>query len=194
MLSGLTEFTRMCYESGVPKNKITGRKVLVHRDAVGIDCDPALRTRSKPRLVLTSPPYPGVHVLYHRWQYRGRKETPAPYWIANVQDGCGESYYTFGNRKQVGLSNYFATLEAAFRSVRRLVHRDAVIAQLVGFSSPEEQLPQFLTAMMNAGFDEVPLQADRLCRKVPNRKWYAKYRGDFDASSEILLLHKPSAD
>ena len=35
-----------------------------------------------PKLIITSPPYPGVHVLYHRWQVNGRRETPAPYWIA----------------------------------------------------------------------------------------------------------------
>ena len=29
-------------------------------------------------LVVTSPPYPGVHVLYHRWQVDGRRETAAP--------------------------------------------------------------------------------------------------------------------
>ena len=28
------------------------------------------------RLIVTSPPYPGVHVLYHRWQVRGGRETP----------------------------------------------------------------------------------------------------------------------
>jgi hypothetical protein len=37
-------------------------------------------------LVVTSPPYPGIHVLYHRWQVDGRRETPAPYWIAACND------------------------------------------------------------------------------------------------------------
>ena len=52
-----------------------------------------------PKLVLTSPPYPGVHVLYHRWQVDGRKEAPLPFMIANKLDGAGSSYYTMGDRK-----------------------------------------------------------------------------------------------
>ena len=45
----------------------------------------------KPKLVLTSPPYPGVYVNYHRWKLRGRREIPAPYWIAGREDGNGMS-------------------------------------------------------------------------------------------------------
>jgi hypothetical protein len=41
----------------------------------------------KAKLIVTSPPYPGVHVLYHRWHVDGRRETPAPYWIAGCNDG-----------------------------------------------------------------------------------------------------------
>lgn len=51
-----------------------------------------------PTLVITSPPYPGVHVLYHRWQVLGGKETPAPFWIANQLDGAGEAYYLMNGR------------------------------------------------------------------------------------------------
>jgi len=36
------------------------------RSAEGLEKDPLVR-REPPRLVLTSPPYPGVHVVYHRW-------------------------------------------------------------------------------------------------------------------------------
>src|ERR1017187_5019099 len=52
------------------------------------------------KLILTSPPYPGVHVVYHRWQINGRKETPAPFWLANQQDGAGDSFYMLGSRKE----------------------------------------------------------------------------------------------
>ncbi len=34
-------------------------------------------TWQPPRLIVTSPPYHGVHILYHRWQVDGRRETPA---------------------------------------------------------------------------------------------------------------------
>lgn len=56
----------------------------LHRSAVGLETETSLKDMGSPRLVLTSPPYPGVHVLYHRWQVLGRRETPAPFWIAGI--------------------------------------------------------------------------------------------------------------
>ena len=75
---------------------------------------------SAPKLILTSPPYPGVHVLYHRWQIHGRKETPAPYWIANCLDGNGASFYTFGDRKNKTLENYFENMREAYGALATL--------------------------------------------------------------------------
>src|SRR5262249_52982637 len=50
---------------------------LLCRPAAGLDRDGRLpRDWLPPRLVLTSPPYVGVHVLYHRWQVQGRRESP----------------------------------------------------------------------------------------------------------------------
>ena len=61
-----------------------------------------------PRLVVTSPPYPGVHVLYHRWQVDGRKETALPFMIAQQARWRGVSqYYTMGDRKYPELKTYF---------------------------------------------------------------------------------------
>jgi hypothetical protein len=77
---------------------------ILRRSAAGIEDDPGLRTLRAPRLVVTSPPYPGVHVLYHRWQVDGRKEAPLPFMIANKLDGSGGSYYTMGDRKNPGLA------------------------------------------------------------------------------------------
>jgi hypothetical protein len=73
--------------------------ITLHRSAVGLEDDERLQEMRTPRLVLTSPPYPGVHVLYHRWQVDGRKEAPLPFMIANKLDGAGSSYYTMGDRK-----------------------------------------------------------------------------------------------
>src|ERR1700744_4395791 len=80
---------------------------VLNRSAVGIDADIRIRRLRTPRLVVTSPPYPGVHVLYHRWQVDGRKEAPLPFMIANKLDGAGSSYYTMGDRKYPGLQTYF---------------------------------------------------------------------------------------
>ena len=145
------------------------------------------------RLVVTSPPYPGVHVLYHRWQVQGRRETPAPFWLANTLDGSGETYYTFGNRKQPFLDSYFATLRDSFSAIRHLLAPDALIVQLVAFTKPDWQLPLFLKTMENAGYQEADLSyelGNRLWRKVPGRKWYASQRGDIPCSREVALFHR----
>jgi hypothetical protein len=81
MLNGLQEFVQHCREAGIPKHQITNNRVLLHQSAGTLDRRSTRLLGDRPRLVFTSPPYPGVHVLYHRWQCFGRKETPAPYWI-----------------------------------------------------------------------------------------------------------------
>ena len=194
MLSGLSEFVCAAKQNGILKNKITAtRRILPHsatdrRLAVVIQEQP-----KQPRLVLTSPPYPGVHVLYHRWQVLGRRETPAPYWIANLRDGHGASYYTMGSRSVLGLKAYFRKLSAAFHNLRQIVAPDAVIVQLVAFSDAAVQLPHYLEVMVDAGFREAQTTGihSRQIRTVPNRKWYNGHRARNDASQEILLLHRP---
>lgn len=197
MLDGLHKFTVACRAVGVRRSEIKARRLLFCRSAIGIHKDRRiLRLGERPTLVLTSPPYPGVHVLYHRWQYRGRRETAAPYWIANIHDGYYESHYTGGSRTPTGQEHYFAMISQAFRSVRRLLPSSGIVAQLIGFSNAAVQLPRYLAAMEEAGFRErrIPGKGiDRLGRRVPNRKWYAKLQGPVDASCELLLLHSPRA-
>ena len=194
MLSGLDDLVECCRESGTPKNAITGRRLLLHRSTVGLEEDSRLRhVIGRPRLVLTSPPYPGVHILYHRWQYRGRRETPAPYWIANVPDGSGAAYYCGGSRTPTGMRNYFRMIRSAFSSVKRIMHRDGRVVQIVGFSDARSQLPVYLEAMETAGFRDVrssELDGEPLKRRVANRRWYAELRGDIDTSTEYLLVHR----
>jgi hypothetical protein len=192
MLDGLAEFVAGCGAAGLSKNSITGHRLLLNQDAVSMEALPALEAfRGRVRLVVTSPPYPGVHVLYHRWQYRGRKETAAPYWIAGIPDGHPGSFYTGGSRTPTGRSRYFDMIEAAFRSMRSLLDRDALVVQLVGFSNTATQLPSYLAAMDAAGFARRELPGADLTRRVPNRKWYAKLKGHVDASAELLLFHTP---
>ena len=194
MISGLSEFADAAKLGGIYKNKITATRKLV----VSAAADPALamtlRHREiRPKLVITSPPYPGVHVLYHRWQVLGRRETPAPYWIAGIQDGHGESYYTMGSRSELGLRNYFAGISAAFSNLRNIVDPDTTVVQLVSFSDTVAQLPIYLEAMNKAGFEETSVGGidSRQIRLVPNRKWYNQRRTGNDASREVLLVHRP---
>ncbi|MFV2043987.1 MAG: TRM11 family methyltransferase [Anaerolineales bacterium] len=169
-------------------------RLIAERIEASVD-NPAFADIPAPKLVLTSPPYPGVHVLYHRWQIHGRKETPAPYWIANSQDGKGASHYTFGYRLEPGLNSYFSNLEGAFRSLVRIIDKNTVIVQVIAFSDASWQLPRYLETMKNVGLQEkklshkADLEDGRLWREVPSRKWYA-LRGEKLASGrELVLFH-----
>ncbi len=141
-------------------------------------------------LILTSPPYPGVHVLYHRWQLYGRKETSLPYHLLQLNDGAFESHYTFGSRQRAH-AVYFDKLTRVFASLRGLATRSTIVAQVVGFSDPARHLPRFREAMEAAGFEEIasPDSPDNVIRRIiPHRRWYAELRGD---RHEVLLLHRP---
>jgi DNA modification methylase len=173
----------------VPRCRISQFRRVFCRSSEGVDQDGRIPNSWLPaKLVLTSPPYPGVHVLYHRWQILGRREAPAPYWLADQRDGAGLSYYTLGDRQRKN-SVYFAHLESVYRSVRNLMDRQSLMLQLVAFSEPRTQLPLYLATMERAGFTEVP---NRIWRSVPSRKWYAERLGEIGASQEVMLAHRIS--
>jgi hypothetical protein len=172
------------------------RSLCLNRSAIGIDRDYRLGRIPSPRLILTSPPYPGVHVLYHRWQVQGRRETPAPFWIADSLDGHGASFYTFGHREQQNLASYYSQIFKTFASLARIVDHRTLLVQLVGFSEPSWQFPKYINLMEQAGFTEVRFASlanssdGRLWRNVPNRKWYADQRGALASSREVVLFHR----
>lgn len=148
-------------------------------------------------LVVTSPPYPGVHMLYHRWQLHGRREMPVPFLLADCRDGDGISFYSLGNRHEEGLKTYFDRLQRIFTAVRPCLKKDALVVQMVAFNSPEWQLPQFLGTMEKAGYRQVlpdgpATSPDRnLWRVVPGRRWYAAINKASSAGKEVVLLHRP---
>ncbi|MDD2902709.1 MAG: DNA methyltransferase [Syntrophales bacterium] len=199
IITGAWEFANAVRESD-RIHKLTGsrRALCLHRSAAGIETDQRVKGYPAPALILTSPPYPGVHVLYHRWQVQGRRETPAPYWIANSLDGNGASFYTFGHREQKDLTGYFEKAFAAFSSLSKIADRETILVQLVGFSDPSWQLPKFLSVLKMAGFIELKFASlansldGRLWRCIPNRKWYADQRGDIPPSKEVVLFHRLS--
>ena len=167
-----------------------------NRSAAGLEEDQRLATLPSPKLVLTSPPYPGIHVLYHRWQVDGRKEAPLPFMIANKLDGAGSSYYTMGDRKYPELATYFANIEATMSSVAALADDSTIFVQMVAFSEPRGQLPRYLETMERLGLSELLLPAlqgendGRLWRSVPNRRWYSDQRGETPGSQEVVLIHR----
>ena len=178
------------------------RKPVIHclnRSTTGLETEPLLRRIQKPKLVVTSPPYPGIHVLYHRWQVDGRKETPAPFWIANKLDGSGAAYYTMGDRKAQELRTYFDNLRASLSSVAALCSQETTIVQVMAFSEPSWQLPRYLSVADDAGLREFFLPNlkgsgdGRLWRFVPNRKWHADQKGKTNGSQEVVLFHRLKA-
>lgn len=163
---------------------------LFNKNAAELADDPRAR-KELADLVVTSPPYPGVHVLYHRWQVDGRRETPAPYWISGTTDGRGASYYNFAGRKDPEATDYFAESLKTLTSVRSLMKRGAHIVQMIAFNRPEVQLGRYLDNMRIAGFDELPeFSEQRIWRQVPNRKWHARLRGNTHGSMEVVLVHR----
>jgi DNA modification methylase len=166
------------------------------RSAIGIENEKRLHKYASPKLVLTSPPYPGIHVLYHRWQIQGRKETSAPYWISNCMDGNSSSYYTFCDRKQKNLSDYFKRVYESFSSIAKMLNKDSLVVQLVAFSDLTWQLPEYLEALNDAGLKEINFPQlsnsndGRVWRNVPNRKWYTTSKGDIPSSKEVVLFHR----
>ena len=169
---------------------------VINRSAAGLECTKLIQGWRPPRLVVTSPPYPGVHVLYHRWQVDGRKEAALPFMIANKLDGAGSSYYTMGDRKFPELKTYFDSIRATMSSVAALANSDTVIVQMVAFSEPAWQLGRYLATMEEAGLTEVFLPAlnnerdGRLWRTVPGRRWYSDQRGETPGSNEVVLIHR----
>ncbi|MHC5056189.1 MAG: TRM11 family SAM-dependent methyltransferase [Planctomycetota bacterium] len=149
-----------------------------------------------PRLIVTSPPYPGVHVLYHRWQVQGRRETPAPFLIAGCMDGHGSAYYTMGDRKQNALAGYYERLASSMSALAGIAGPDTITVQMLAFAEPEWQLPEYLACMVASGWSEVRLPGlancddGRMWRGVPNRKWHACLKGRTASSREVVLLHQ----
>lgn len=190
MLDALSQLSAKVDESG-------GRATLLNGDAVELpNADVFRDARKRVALVVTSPPYPGVHVLYHRWQVDGRRETPAPYWIAGCNDGQGASFYNFGDRRETAADKYFQTSFGTLQAIRRVVRDGGYMVQMVAFNRPDEQLPRYLDNMLAAGFSEISVESDvvasdqRIWRQVPNRKWHANFIGRTHSSNEVVLVHR----
>lgn len=143
-------------------------------------------------LVVTSPPYPGVHILYHRWQVDGRKESPAPYWIAGCYDGKGESYYGFGSRKDPNYDEYFQQSLSTLQAIRSVMRQGAIIVQMLAFSDPQNQLKRYQENMLISGFQELRRPSGRpvrIWRDVPGRSWHANMQGKTSSAREVVLIH-----
>jgi len=185
MLESIIAFAETIRKSG-------GSAMILNEDTAVLDQVPVFRDSTKrAALVVTSPPYPGVHVLYHRWQVDGRRETPAPYWIAGCSDGQGASFYNFGDRREAAADDYFQNSLATLKAIRRVMKDGGFMIQMVAFNRPEDQLPRYLANMDVAGFAEISVgSGTRVWRQVPHRKWHAALRGRTNSANEVVLVHR----
>ena len=160
MLASLAELV-------IDKKASGGKATILHGDASELAKAKVFAEDKKlAALVVTSPPYPGVHVLYHRWQVDGRRETPAPYWIANCNDGEGGSFYNFGDRRENAADKYFERSLTTLKAIRSVMKDGGHIIQMVAFNRPEAHLDRYLENMVEAGFDEISV-GNRIWRQVP---------------------------
>lgn len=141
-------------------------------------------------LVVTSPPYPGIHMLYHRWQVDGRRESPAPYWIAACHDGQGAAYYNFSDRRESAIDQYFTQSLRTLQGIRRVVKPGAHMIQMVAFSDPAKHLRRYLANMREAGFEPLRGVRTKIHRAVPSRRWHASQKGRLNGSNEVVLIHR----
>lgn len=196
MIAGLDELTTALQCGG--RETPAPAPVLIHGTASNLPTSSPFSDGVKANLVVTSPPYPGIHILYHRWQVDGRKETPAPYWIANCCDGKGASFYNFADRYEEDEGDYFAESLRTLQSVRNVMTDGATMVQLIAFSNPRRQLPRYLANMQEAGFTEIREAGvganvetfRRIWRVIPSRAWYATLKGETNSSREVVLLHR----
>jgi hypothetical protein len=192
MIAGAREFTTTVLRNALGD---VSEALCVNHSSVGLERIPEIVRLGPPRLVLTSPPYPGIHVLYHRWQVDGRKETAAPFWIADRRDGSGSSYYTMGDRKAYELASYFNNLRATLGSITAVCDSRTIVVQVVAFSEPRWQLPRYLSVADDVGLREYRLprhgsKDGRLWRSVPNRKWHANQKGSTGGALEVVFFHR----
>jgi len=191
VLQKLESYSQRCGEVEVAKREGRRLRVLC-TDAKTLPS--RLRTRARSiSCVITSPPYPGVHVLYHRWQFRGRKEIELPYSIAGLSNGAPESHYTLGPRHEKGQTSYFGRLQRIFAKLNEALLRGTIVAQVVAFSHPSSQLRKYLAEMEAAGFEEVTVSGKGqplVRRSVPNRRWYIRTGSTVSRKCEYVLLHR----
>jgi hypothetical protein len=146
--------------------------------------------------MVTSPPYPSVHILYHRWQILGRHESALPFWIAGVTDSILSSEYTMFARRDEHAARYFEELETTMTSAREVMEMGSFAVHVVGFRDPLSQLPKYIAAMKRSGFVEKKYKVlatgsdGRLWRDVPSRRWYAEQQAHQGSSREVVLVFR----
>jgi hypothetical protein len=196
MSAGMRDFTHELGKRGLTKSDVLSRLTLSQIGASSFSQGHMGAGNRTAQLLLTSPPYLGVHVLYNKWQVEGRRETRAPFYIANVDDIGSASNYTLISRSSKSGENYFKAIHDSFKSTGRALSDKAYVVQLVSFADAESALPKYLESLATAGLDVCDVYASSVgelrWRSVPSRRWYARVGAinDSAAAQEVLLVHR----
>ena len=146
----------------------------------------------KVKLIVTSPPYPGINIPYARWQIHGRRNTTLPYLVLGFDIPENKSIFNFQNPRNTNLNIYFNTMKKIFSALRKISSKKTIVLQLVAFNREKDVFKKYLKTMNECGFKEVNLKPKgHVWRKVPSRSWQARYvKGDIPTANEVLLAHK----
>jgi DNA modification methylase len=146
----------------------------------------------KVKLIITSPPYPGINISYSRWQIHGRRNTTLPYLVLGIPVPENKSIFNFQSPRNKTYNLYFDKLKTIFKSIKKICSKNTIILQLVAFNHENGLFEKYLKTLEDCGFKEMKLKKKgRVWREVPNRSWQAKFvKGNIPASNEVLLLHK----
>ena len=153
--------------------------------------------KTKFNAIITSPPYPGVHIRYDRISLNSTKVTDIQYFISGTKPIEGVNSYTFSTRQSHLEPKYFRMIYDGFYNLREVVDYNTLIIQVVGFRD-KSMFKKYLDTMALAGYEEYFFKVNkrkrkRLWRKVVNRSFHAASKGDIFASQEVLLVHKKQA-
>ncbi len=184
MLEGMKSFDPYLYNS---RNKVN----IYNKCASKTHKTKELKNK-KVKLIVTSPPYPGINITYSRWHIHGRRNTTLPYLILGLPMPKHKSIFNFQSPRNKTYDIYFDTLERTFSSIRKISSKKTIVLQLLAFNSEKGLFKKYLQTMEKCGFKEMKMKASgRVWRKVPNRSWQATFvKGDISASNEVLLMHK----
>jgi len=145
------------------------------------------------KLVLTSPPYPGMHVLYHRWQYDGRKEIKLPYELLGINDGKFESYYTMGPRRDTLNTKYFENSYLVYSHLNKILPSNTPVVIVIAFPNSDYQLPKYTNLLLSSGLDplwKAQYLSATMIREIPNRKWYIRTNSVISNVQETIFFMK----
>jgi hypothetical protein len=196
-------FQRISYETNVSMRKYlssvkeNGVSNINKKSLHVIQCDAKkLATRissykNKFSLVVTSPPYPGVHVLYNRWQLFGRKETDMPFRLLGFNNNYFASFYTMGNRSNPSMKeSYLEDMERILTSLYELLSSGSIIAQVIAFPRNDGHINEYSELMIKVGFSPLKMRTSVVKRQVPNRKWYIRVTNNSRQPIEHIFVHQ----